>query len=145
MPVKFEAKQGMAQNALIQAVKRGPAPRRGILKACTANAVARLRAGWRDTAARAFGAGVGGKQGAAQRTEKGCRRWRSRGVRRESRRKGLHAVDAALLGQAQQMLQACQCTTQPAHARRFEKPKKTVLHGLRIDADYGLEVLLGNG
>ena len=145
MAVKFEAQQGMAQNALIQAVKRGPAPRRGILKACTANAVARLRAGWRDTAARAFGAGVGGKQGAAQRTEKGCRRWRSRGVRRESRRKGLHAVDAALLGQAQQVLQVRQCTTQPAHARRVEKPKKTVLHGLRIDADYGLEVLLGNG
>ena len=118
MPVKFESQQGVPQGPLIDAVESRAAPRRGILKACAADAVASLWVRRRNAAARASGPGVWGEQGAALGAKEGFRRWRGMGVRRKRRGKGTQTVQTAVLVQPQSVLHAGQRRTQPAATSR---------------------------
>lgn len=76
MPVKLEPKQGVPQGSLIEAVESSSAPRRGILKACAADAVASLWIRRRNSAARASGPGVWDKLSPALGAKEGFRRCR---------------------------------------------------------------------
>ena len=129
MPVKLEPKQGVPQGSLIEAVESSSAPRRGILKACAADAVASLWIRRRDSAARASGPGVWGEQVAALGAEEGDRRWRGKGVRRQRRGKGTQTVQTAVLVQPQSVLHAGQCRTQPAATYRWARLGIVMRHG----------------
>ena len=104
MPVKLEPKQGVPQGSLIEAVESSSAPRRGILKACAADAVASLWIRRRNPATRASGPGVWDKLSPALGAKEGFRRCRGKGVRRQRRGKGTQTVQTAVLVQSQSVL-----------------------------------------
>lgn len=149
MPVKLEPKQGVPQGSLIEAVESSSAPRRGILKACAADAVASLWIRRRDSAARASGPGVWGEQGAALGAKEGFRRWRGMGVRRKRRGKGTQTVQTAVLVQPQCVLHTGQHRTQPVITSRWVRLGLVMWHGVnkgvQNGAVYGLSASSGRG
>ena len=130
MPVKFESQQGVPQGPLIDAVESRAAPRRGILKACAADAVASLRIRRRNSATRASGPDVWGEEVAALRAKEGFRRWRGTGMGRKRRGKGTQTVQTAVLVQPQCVLHAVQDRTQPAATCRCVR-LMVMRHGVR--------------
>lgn len=149
MPVKFEPKQGVPQGTLIETVESRAAPRRGILKACAADAVASLWVRRRNAAARASGPGVLGEQGAASGAKEGFRRWRVLGVHRKNRGKGAQAVQAAVLVKPQCVLHAGQRRTDPAETCRRVRLGFVMHHGVNNGVQngvgYGLFASSGRG
>lgn len=149
MPVKLEPKQGVPQGSLIEAVESSSAPRRGILKACAADAVASLWIRRRNSAARASGPGVWDKLSPALGAKEGFRRCRGMGVRRKRRGKGTQTVQTAVLVQPQSVLHAGQRRTQPAATSRWVRLGFVIWHGVsnRVQNGvvYGLSASSGRG
>lgn len=131
MPVKLEPKQGVPQGPLIETVESSSAPRRGILKACAADAVASLWIRRRNSAARASGPGVWDKLSPALGAKEGFRRCRGMGVRRKRRGKGTQTVQTAVLVQSQSVLHVGQRRTQPAATSRWVRLGFVIWHGVR--------------
>ena len=130
MPVKLEPQQGVPQGPLIEAVESSAAPRRWILKACAADAVACLWIRRRNSATRASGPGVWGEQVAALGAKEGFRRCRGMGVSRKRRGKGTQTVQTAVLVQPQCFLHAGHHRTQPATTCRCVRLGLVMWHGV---------------